>query len=126
MTTPTLIRNFTAGAGGVRQYRIVKFGAADGEVVEATDVADDIVGVSCQPGTAAQGQRVDIVLDGIAEAIAGGVITRGAPVTTNGAGAAVAAAPAAGVNNNIVGRAMVTTASGDIFTVLLKQGRIQG
>lgn len=124
--TPTLIKNYTAGSGGVRQYRIVKIGAADGEVVEASAVGDVMLGVAVQPGTTAQGGRCDVALDGIAEVSAGGTITRGAYVTATTGGQAVAAAPAAGVNNGIVGIALVGAVEDDIIPVLLKQGRIQG
>lgn len=126
MTTPTLIKNFLAGSGGVRQFRIVKLGAADGQVVEATAVADFLLGVSCQPGTAANGERCDVVLSGIADVQAGGTITRGALITTDNAGRAVAAAPSAGANNRILGVAMVGAATDDIIQVLLSQGSVQG
>lgn len=126
MTTPILIRNYVAGAGGVRQYRIVRVGAADGEVVEATAVTDALLGVSIQPGTAAQGERCDVVLGGVAEVAAGGTITRGAWVTANASGQAVAAAPGAGTNNNVVGIALVSAAAGDVIPVLLAQHRLQG
>lgn len=125
MTTPTLIKNFIAG-GTVGQYRIVRFGAADGEVVQAAAATDAIVGVSCQPGSVPQGGRCDVVLDGTAEVIAGGAITRGALVTADANGAAVQAAPSAGVNNRVLGIAQVSAVANDIFPVLLKQGQIQG
>jgi hypothetical protein len=126
MTAPILIRNFTAGAGGVAQYRIVRLGAADGEVVAATAVGDTLLGVSVQPGTAAQGQRVDVAVAGVVEVSAGGTVTRGAYLTTNASGQAVAAAPSAGVNNGIVGIALASAVSGDVIPCLLAQGRIQG
>lgn len=125
MSTPTLIRNFIAG-GTVGQYRIVRFGAADGEVVQASAATDAILGVSCQPGSTPQGARCDVVLDGIAEVIAGGAITRGQLVTADATGAAVPAAPAAGVNNRVLGIAQVSAVAGDIIPVLLKQGQVQG
>jgi hypothetical protein len=126
MSVPTLIRNFTAGAGGVAQYRIVKLGAGDGEVVAATAVGDTLLGVSVQPGAAAQGQRVDVVLAGVVEVSAGGAIARGDYLTTDASGRAVAAAPSAGVNNGIVGIALASAVSGDVIPCLLAQGRIQG
>jgi hypothetical protein len=125
-TTPTLIRNFTAGAGGVAQYQIVKLGAADGEVVAAAAVGDTLIGVSVQPGTAAQGQRVDVAIDGVVEVLAGGTITRGAWLTTTASGQAVAAAPSAGVNNGVIGVALQSAVAGDVIPCLLAQGRIQG
>lgn len=126
MSTPTLIRAFVAGTGGVGQNRIVKFGAADGEVINSTAAADAHLGVCIQPSGAAAGARADVVVGGIAEIIAGGNVTRGGLVTSDASGYAVAAAPAAGANNRIVGIAMVSAASGDIFPVLLTQGSVQG
>lgn len=126
MSNPQVIRNFTAGSGGVRQYRIGKLGATDGEAVEATAVGDTLIGVSVQPGTAAQGQRVDLAIDGVAEVEFGGTVTRGAYLTTDSQGRAVAAAPAAGVNNGIVGIALVSAVVGDIGPAMVRQGRIQG
>lgn len=126
MSVPTLIRNFVAGTGGVGLNRIVKFGAADGEVVNSAAATDAHIGVCIQPGGAAAGARADVAVDGIAEVVAGGTITRGALVTSDANGAAVAAAPSAGSNNRVLGVAQVSAASGDIFPVLLKQGSVQG
>lgn len=126
MSTPTLIRNFVAGTGGIGQNRIARFGAADGEVVASAAAADAHIGVCIQPGGSLAGQRVDIALDGIVEVIAGGTITRGAVLTSDANGAAVTAAPAAGVNNRVLGIAMVSAVAGDIFPVLLKGASIQG
>lgn len=125
MSTPTLIKNYTAG-GTVAEYRIVKFGAADGEIVHAAAATDAIVGVSVQPGSTPQGRRCDVALAGIANVIAGGTITRGAPVTADANGAAVEANPATGVNNRLLGFAVVSAVENDIFPVLLKQTQIQG
>ena len=126
MTDPAIIKVFTAGPGGVRQFRLVQPGASDGLVIESTAVANFIFGVSCQPGTAAEGQRADIVLAGTADVEAGGNVARGALVTTDSQGRAVTASPAAGANNRILGIALVGAASGDIFQVLLAQGSVQG
>jgi hypothetical protein len=64
---------------------------------------------------------------GIALVVAGAAITRGALVTSDSQGHAVTAAPAAGVNNRIVGMAYeAATAAGDIIRVFLAQGAVQG
>lgn len=126
MSTPTLIKNYTAGTGGVREGRIVKFGAADYEVVEAAAAADLLIGVGAQPGEAAAGERCDVIHQGIAKVIAGGTITRGALVTSNASGQAVAAVPSAGANNRIIGIALTAAVANDVFPILLTQGSVQG
>lgn len=126
MSNPTLIRNFTAGSGGVGANKIVKPGAADWEAVNSAAAADFHVGVCVQPGGAAQGERADVALQGIVEVIAGGTITRGNSVTSDASGNAVAAAPSTGVNNRIVGIALVSAVANDIIPILLAQGSVQG
>ena len=124
MANPSLIKTFVAGAD-VAVRRIVKFGAADGAVVQGAAVSDALVGVS-HSLAATSGGMVDVSLDGIVDVDFGGTITRGGAVTSDANGKAVAAAPAAGTNNRIIGFAMVSGVSGDIGKVLLKQGQIQG
>lgn len=126
MSSPGLIRNFVAGSGGVDQYRFVKFGSADGEVVKAAAATDATIGVCVQPGTTASGARADVALTGIAEVYAGGSITRGALVTSDANGAAIAAAASAGSNVRVAGVAMISASSGDIIPVLLEPGSFQG
>lgn len=126
MSNPMLIRSYVAGTGGVGERRVVKFGAADGEVVNSAAAADAHIGICIQPGGATVGQRADVAVDGIVEVIAGGTITRGALLTSDANGAAVVAAPAAGTNNAVIGRAMVSAVAGDFFPVLLSQGSVQG
>ncbi|MCC7047671.1 MAG: DUF2190 family protein [Alphaproteobacteria bacterium] len=125
MSSPTLIRAFVAGTGGVNQYRFVKFGAADGEVVQAA-AADAVFGVSVQPGSTAAGSRADVALGGVAEVYAGANVTRGALLTSDANGAAITAAAAAGTNVRIAGVAMVSAASGDIIPILLNPCSFQG
>lgn len=125
MASPTLIRNFAAG-GTVNPRRLVKFGSSDREVVQASAATDLIIGVVASSEVRSAGDRVDVVLVGIADTDMGGTVARGTKVTADSNGKAVAAAPAAGVNNHVVGIAMVTTASGDIAEVLLSQSVNQG
>lgn len=121
---PGLIKSFTAETA-VSPYRIVKHGSADTNVVMATGVNDAIIGVSGQLAGVA-GKRVDITLDGTAEVEFGGNVTRGDFLTSDANGKAVTSAPAAGVNNNVIGRAMCSGVLGDIGSVLLGVGRVQG
>ena len=121
---PTLTKNFIAETA-VTRYRIVKFGSSDGNVVQAAAATDAMIGVVAELD-AAGGERVDVHLAGLAEVEFGGTVTRGALVTADSQGRAVAAAPAAGVNNRVIGVAMVSAASGDIASVLIAPQQIQG
>ncbi|MGH6879286.1 DUF2190 domain-containing protein [Hypericibacter sp.] len=125
MTTRIQTKSFKAG-GAISNYRIVKSGANDGEVLQAAAAADFLMGVVDQPSGVASGDRVDVVLQGIVEIEFAGVVTRGGPVTSDANGKAVAAAPGAGTNNRVIGFAMNTQAAGDIGDVLLSQHTMQG
>ncbi|PHY20809.1 capsid cement protein [Caulobacter sp. BP25] len=122
---PGLTKNYTAGAAVARR-RIVKFDAVDGQVLQGAAATDAIFGVSDMSADCVAGDRVDVRLTGVAEIDVGGAITRGAPVTSDANGKAVAAAPAAGSNVRIIGFANATYANGDIGDFLLSQGLMQG
>lgn len=124
MNNPTLIKNLIAEAA-IAKRRIVKFGADADHALQGAAVTDLLIGVSTEID-AALGERVDVVLDGIAEVEFGGNVTRGNKLTSDADGKAVVAAPAAGVNNQIIGIAMVDGVLGDIGSVHLKQSVMQG
>ncbi len=109
----------------ITRRRIVKFGAADNAVVQAAAAADLSFGVSSEID-AAIGQTCDVVLSDIADVEFGGAVTRGAKLTADAQGRAVAAAPAAGANAQVIGVALVTAVLGDVGPVLLKQSVMQG
>lgn len=121
---PLLTKNYTAEAA-VTAYRIVKHGTADGQVVQGAAATDALLGVAGKLG-ASTGERIDIYTQGLVEVEYGGNVTRGDPLTSNASGQAVAAAPAAGVNNRIIGFAEVSGVSGDIGKVDIAKGQIQG
>lgn len=123
MSNPILIKNYLAG-DGVAAYRIVAF-SADNTVVQAAAATDAMIGVSDNLAKLT-GERVDITLSGLAEVMFGGTVARGALVTSDADGKAVAAAPAAGVNNRVIGVAMVAAVSGDIAPILIQPGSLQG
>lgn len=129
VSNPILTTTYTA-AGTIDQYTIVKFDASDNTVVEAAAATDSLVGVAYIPGVSGtqkvSGDRLEVVISGVAEVKAGGTITRGALVTSDASGQAVAAAPSAGVNNQVIGLALVSALSGDVFPVLLAPQQIQG
>jgi len=115
---------YTAGAA-VAAYRFLKPGASDGLAIQAAAVGDAIIGVANNLG-AASGDRGDMVTAGDAEVEYGGAVTRGDWLTSDADGKAVAAAPGAGTNNNVGGRALVSGVAGDIGKVRIALGRIQG
>lgn len=124
MSNNTLIKSLTAAAA-IAPFRIVKFSAAE-TVIQATAATDSLMGVSNEVG-AASGERQDVVLAELAYVEASAAIALGAPITSDAVGRAVTAAPAAGVNNRIIGYAWdAAAATGDIIRVLLAAGSIQG
>ena len=107
-----------ADAGGaVASHRIVKYGDADGKVVQSAAAEDAHVGVSGRASTASGG-RVEIARAGIADVQYGGNVARGALLTADADGKAVAAAD----GNRVIGIAEVSGVAGDIGQVLLAPG----
>ena len=122
--TPGLIKSYKAEAA-VEGYRIVKYGAADFQVVKGAAVGDNLIGISSSLD-AAIGDMADIVKAGPAEVRCGAAVTRGDKLTTDANGKAVLAAPGAGVNNNIIAIADASGVLDDIIACTVVQGRIQG
>jgi len=123
MTGP-LIKSHTA-EGAITKYRICKPGTADGKMAQATASTETLMGVSTELSKT-DGETVDIVLLGWAEVEYGGAVTRGDPLTSDANGKAVAAAPAAGTNANIIGFAPVSGVDADVVWTLINPSRIQG
>ncbi|HYI40000.1 MAG TPA: hypothetical protein VE053_06750 [Allosphingosinicella sp.] len=125
ISTSGLTKPYTAG-GAISKRRFLKFGAADGVVIQATAATDSIIGVSADLDVAI-GDRVDVFMVGnIAEVDFAGTITRGGFVTSDANGKAVAAAPGAGVNNSYGGQAEVSGVSGDVGMIIVQPGAVQG
>lgn len=124
MLNPTLTKAYTPGAA-IEAYRIVKF-SADSTVTKSSAATDKHIGVTTSLAAASTDTRVDVIRAGIAEVIYGGNVAVGDLLTADADGKAVAAAPAAGVNNRIIGIAEVAGVSGDIGSVLLSPGSLQG
>jgi hypothetical protein len=119
-----LAKAFTAG-GAISPYRIVRFSAAE-TVVQAAAATESVIGVNTDL-TIVSGERVEVMTHGIAWVEAGAAITIGAPVTADSVGRGITAAPAAGVNNRIIGLALdAAVAAGDQIRVLLSPGLMQG
>lgn len=114
-----LIKPFTATTA-VAGRRIVKYGAADGAVVQATASTEAFAGV-CDPVGAAAGSVADVHQLGEAEVEYGGNVTRGDRLTSDANGKAITAAPAAGATCEIIGRAQVSGVAGDFGRVLISR-----
>jgi hypothetical protein len=124
MSNPLLHKNFLAG-GAIAAFRIVRFSAAD-TVVQASAVGDGLIGVN-DDAPALSGERCDVVMSGMCFVEAGAAFSAGARLTTDAQGRAVAAAPAAGVNNAIIGMAVdAAVAAGDIVRMMISQHSLQG
>lgn len=124
MANNGLTKSYNAG-GAIGARLIVKPGSNDYDVVAGAAATDLLIGVSTDIA-AASGERVDVVQEGIADVKLGGSVTRGQPITSDGSGQGVVAAPAAGVNNRIIGFALISGSSGDVIPVQLAPGYMQG
>ncbi len=124
-TTTGLIKSLEATAA-ITKRRLVTFGAADGTGIQAVGGAAYIRGVNSELDTAV-GERASVLMTGcVADVEYGGAVTRGDPLTSDATGRAITAAPAAGANAFIVGYAEVSGVLGDIGSVDVLPGRIQG
>jgi hypothetical protein len=119
MKTPGLTKNYTSDAA-IPARRIVKYGSADGHVNLAAVSTDYLMGVS-DLGCTAAGDRVDIILGGIAYVEYGGTVTRGQPLTSDLSGKAIEALSLIGGGGApyvyFIGFAEVSGVSGDIGAV---------
>jgi hypothetical protein len=125
MRNQGLVKTFNTGAA-VARSRIVKFGADERTVVPGAAPADLLIGVSDDVPAPAVGDVIDVVLCGVATVEYGGTVAFGQMLTSDATGRAVAAAPAAGTNNRVIGVAMVAGVVGDLGAVLLSPGTVQG
>jgi hypothetical protein len=124
MSNPLLHKNFAAG-GAIGAFRIVALSAAD-TVVQAAAPGNFLLGVT-DDVAALSGERCDIVMSGMCFVEAGAAFAVGARLTSDAQGRAVAAAPAAGVNNSIIGMAVdPAVAAGDLIRMMISQHSLQG
>lgn len=124
-TTTGLIKSLEATTA-IPARRLVCFGAADGTGIPATGGTVYIRGVSSDIDTAV-GERASVQMVGnVSDVVYGGTVARGDPITSDGTGRAITAAPAAGANMFIVGFAEVSGVVGDIGSVDVNPQRIQG
>lgn len=112
------IRNYVT-AGVTNPYRLAKFGAADGQVVQAAAATDKIIGAFDELAHAS-GERADVVRGGRCLIQLGGNVTRGDLLTSDANGKAVTANPAAQVTVTTIGRAEVSGVDGDVVEHVLQ------
>lgn len=120
---PELIKTYRAAAA-ISASRLVKFDAADGDVIQATDGSASFVGVSAERIDTASGDNVDVVQSGIAFLRLGGNVTRGNYLKADATGRGVAVTIVAGTPVYFGAKAMVSGVSGDIIPVHVVNGVI--
>ena len=116
-----LVKTYTA-SGAIGEYKLVKFGATDKTVLQASTGTDKLAGVVCLPKgtTAANGDAVDVIKSGIADVIYGGTVTVGDYLTSNATGLAVVAV----AGDNVIGTAELSGVSGDLGAVHIQKSSI--
>lgn len=108
----------------VNKRRIVAFGANDGQVKQAVSDADTF-GVSGVRG-AEIGQGLDVYLSGVHSLECGAPVVTGQFLAADVDGRAIPAAPAAGVQMLVIGRALQSGGVGAQCDVLIQPQQITG
>jgi hypothetical protein len=118
---PGLTKNYSAGAD-IAARLIVKPGASDGLVVAAAGATDGILGVTTDIDVKS-GEPCDVIHAGIALVKTGAAFAFGDPITSDGNGKAIKAAPAATATDRILGYALGTSGAADeLVDVLIQLG----
>lgn len=117
MANPNFIKSM-ACAAAIAGRRVVAVGASDFSAVTASAVSSPAIGISEQIGSRLNDTVVDVILEGIAEAVSGGTIARGDRLTSNASGAVIASTAE---TDRVVGIALQSAASGDIINVLISR-----
>lgn len=105
-------------AGAVAARRICVHGASDGLAAQAAASTALLIGISTDIATA-DGQPFDVIRSGVAPVEYGGNVSRGAALTADAQGRAIAATLPVAANTYIVGFAEVSGVLGDIGSVLI-------
>jgi hypothetical protein len=121
--TTGIEKSVTAGAA-ITGFTIGKFGSDDNTMVPGAAAADLLSGVFQHD--AENGKEVRVMLSGITRVKLGGSVTRGAKLTSDASALAIAAAPSAGANAQVIGIAMASGVSGDIIPMLIALSVMQG
>lgn len=112
--------------GAIGPCLFVKPGAADYGVLAGAAAADKVIGITVPNVSAAIGDPVDVIHDGIADLKIGGSVTRGDLLVSDASGQGVVAAPTTGANARYGAVALVSGVSGDIIPVKVTLGSVQG
>ena len=118
------IKPFVAGAA-IRGNRIVAFHSSKQTAIEGASNSAALIGVSTSTG-AAPGGVVDVVQAGPAEVVAGGILARGALVTSDDQGRAVAlpAPGASAVTVKTIGQVQSAAVENDIVPINVVPGLV--
>ncbi len=111
--------------GAVGKFLILKPGTADFTAVVASAATDLLIGTA-DGLDKADGEMVDMDVRPVAEVKLGAAVTRGQRLTANAAGKAIAAAPAAGANVQLIGIALKSGAADDVIPYLRNLSVMQG
>jgi len=103
-----------AADGAIVAGAIVEVGTVAGSVKEANAATDTLIGVAHK--AAADLERLDVRVLGVAKVLGGGTVTEGDKVTTDGDGKGVTASSDA---DHIIGVALEAGALDTLFEVLL-------
>lgn len=120
---PDLIKTYNA-EGAISPSRLVKFGAADYGVVQATDGSASFAGVSVERVSAATGEAVDVVKEDIAFLELGDAVTRGQYLKADANGKGVPVVIVAGTPVYFGAKAETSGVAGDIIPVHVLNGCI--
>jgi hypothetical protein len=119
------VREYTAGSGGLTTCRIVKPGASNVAVLQASAATDKLIGVHLGPGTVAEAAQGQVCLLGECRLEVSGTVNRGDLITSDADGKGITAAPSAGSNVRTIGWCMQTTTNG-VARVFVTPGVMQG
>ena len=117
MNIPGLVTPFRAG-GAIGKRRLVIHGAADGVALQAAATTALLIGVTTDI-PAASGETVDVIRDGLADVEYGGTVARGAFLTSDSVGRAVAVTLPVAAGTYVIGTAEVAGVLGDIGSVAI-------
>jgi regulator of RNase E activity RraA len=121
-----LVKNLTA-AGLINPHRVVAFDVVEGKVKQATGPTDKVVGCSGVVGAAADGERIDVLMDRNRTLEAGAPFAQGDWLVADAQGRVVGAAPAAGATHYAIGQAQeASTAVGQLVAVHISKIALRG